>query len=78
MCPGSLLGSSRPQSRGQTQAVDRVYSRPKTDLEPQRRETGRVGRRDRDAPPTGKGQPQLVPLPLQWGCGNAAGLGFES
>ena len=66
------------QSRGQTQAVDRVYSRPKTDSEPQCRESGRVGRWDRDAPPTGKGQPQLVPLPLHWVCENAAGLGFES
>lgn len=30
MCPGSLLGSFRPHSRGQTQAVDWVYLHPKT------------------------------------------------
>ena len=77
MCPSSPLGSSRPWSRGQTQAVDRVYPHPKTDLEPQCRETGRVGRWDRDAPPTGKGQPQLVPLPLQQEWGKAVGFGFE-
>ena len=53
MCPGSPLGSSRPQSREQTQALDRIYPYPKTDLEPQCRETGRVGRWDRDAPPLG-------------------------
>ena len=29
MCPGSPLGSSWPQSRGQTQAVDQVYPHPK-------------------------------------------------
>ena len=53
MCPSSPLGSSRPWSRGQTQAVDRVYPHPKTDLEPQCRETGRVGRWDMDAPHSG-------------------------
>ena len=77
MCPGSLLGSSRPQSRGQTQALDWVYPYSKTDSETESRETRWVRRWDRDAPPTGKGQPQLVPLPLQQEWGKAVGFGFE-
>ena len=75
-CPGSLLGSSWPQSRGQTQAVDQVFAHPKTDWEPESTETGRVGSWDRDAPHTGNGQPLLMHLHLQWGWGKAAGLGF--
>ena len=77
MCPGSLLGSSWLQSRGQTQAVDHVFTHPETDWEPESTETWRVGRWDRDAPPTGKGQPLLEPLPFHYGLGKAAGLGFE-
>ena len=76
MCPGPLLKSSWPHSRGQTQAVDQVFTHPETDWEPELTEAGRVGRWDRDALPTGKGQPLLVPLPLHWGLGKAAVRGF--
>ena len=61
MCPGSPLGSSRPRSRGQIQAVDRIYPHPKTDSGPEWRETGRVGRQDRDAPPLGSHSRGLSP-----------------
>ena len=76
MCPGSLLGSSWPQSRGQTQAVDQVFTHPETDWEPESTEAGRVGRWDRDALPTGKGQPLLVPPPSKGVGRKAACLGF--
>ena len=61
MCPGSPLGSSRPRSRGQTQAIDRIYPHPKTDSGPEWRETGWVGRQDRGAPPLGSHSRGLSP-----------------
>ena len=66
-CPGSLLGSSWSESKGQTQAVGQVFAHPKTDWGPESTEPGKVGSWDRDDPHTGKGQTLLEPLPLLWG-----------